>query len=235
MKQIGLEHRPDFAAVIDGRADIVAALEQAREALAYPDNQAAVVVRESLSLTETHRIAAAGLEWRSSKPYAYDGQGQFVTLGEDMRRRSYNAAAIDDVIGRDLRIFLQSVSQVFPVLRQMELRANDFTNTRPHLDFAAVFAGVAATMAVKGGGTILMSVTPDMLVRQREPRTGHVVWRLHCDVVINESNGWSVADGDICLTRSSTWPETHLPGLHCSPLRRTPGNPQERIVGVMLP
>lgn len=237
MKLITLDNQPDFAAVIDGRGDLMAAMARACQALHAPENQTVVVVRKSISLTETHKRAAASLCGRSAMAYACLGSDRFMEVGYAGNGLApKDRMALDSDVGHDFREFIEAVHTHIPALRQMEIRADDFSNSKPHIDFSDNPAGgVTATMAAQGGGTIIAALTRAMLYRARDDETGIMGWRLRPEVKIDAQNGWAVANGDICLMRSREWPETHLPTLHCSPSRRLPGDALERVVGVMLP
>ena len=243
MKQVSLAQYPDFAAVIDGRGDLMAALRAARDQIILPQNQCVVVLRGSASLRETHRLAMASLQaaGRNEHAFARLAPDQYVQVGYARQvTRQFNTASFAQEIGTDFRQFLEGVSQAFPGLRQMEMRADDYQNPTPHFDFASkkfqgLAGGVTATMAVKGGGTVIAGLTRDMLTYGWRDEMEAVTWQLRPGVSMNDREAWSVADGDICLMRASDWPETHLPGFHRSPDRRRSGDAQERIVGVLLP
>lgn len=242
MKQVTLDHHPDFAAVIDGRGDLDAALREARTQIILPQNQCVVVVRGSASLSETHRRVAAGLkaENTTNRTFARANDSQFVWRDSCGQFLNWvDKTGLEAQVGPDLGQFLSGISSAFNGLRQMEVRAEDYNNAMPHLDFAVkrlagLAGGITATMAVAGGGTVIAGLTRDMLKYEWNDDAAAMAWRLIPGATMDEQHSWAVADGDICLLRAQDWPETHLPGLHRSPERRYPTDARERVVGVML-
>lgn len=243
MQQISLQRYPDYVAVIDGRYGLSAALQAAKEALFNPDCQCAVVVRASPTLVASHAQAVAAFRATGKAIHAYarlqDDRFVQVGMGRTLLAE-FNRESLLESVGSDFAQFLTIVPDVFPGLRQMEMRAHDYQNVQPHLDFgriapAGLPGGVTVTMAVKGGGTVVTPLQRDQLLRAWHEDLEQVTWQLRSGLTIDPAQDWAVADGDICLMRSSEWPESHLPTLHRSPARSQQGQAAERVVAVFLP
>lgn len=243
MQHISLQNYPDCAAVIDGRRDVLGALRVAKDALLDPEYQCAVIVRASPTLAASHAQAVAALRATGREIHAYARlqDDRFVRVGVGRTLLAeFNRESLQQSVGSDFAQFLAVVPEVFPGLRQMEMRAHDYQNIQPHLDFgriapAGLPGGATVTMAVKGGGTIVTSLCRDQLQRGWDEDLERVTWQLRPGLTLDPRQDWAVADGDICLMRSCEWPESHLPTLHRSPARRQPGQASERVVAVFLP